>query len=222
MTAVAACSSSDPDPDATDPTNGKNDGGPNGADGDIDPTNEGGTGEPATCTMDAPANETLEEKRLGNKLPGKSVAFATELLAGTAFDVFEKTFAEELCKNGIAGAVVFEDVDERETFGSAVFEMSHVDVSAAAVEEETTVAGRFIPIALMHVGKAVARAVENPIADAPHGAGRSGGVGGETAVFSLEADDAIHTALKIQQREAEAKRVRCLFGSRRGQIKRGR
>jgi hypothetical protein len=58
--------------------------------------------------MDAPANETLEEKRLANKLPGKTVAFATELLQGTGFDVFEGTFAEELCKDGVAGANSFD------------------------------------------------------------------------------------------------------------------
>jgi hypothetical protein len=107
---LAACSSGD-DPDAApdDPTNGgRADGGR--SDGDVDPTGDGGgSGEPATCTMDAPANPTVEEQRLENKLPGKSVAFATELLQGTGFDVFEKTFAEELCKNGIAGASTFDD-----------------------------------------------------------------------------------------------------------------
>lgn len=108
LVALAACSSGDdPDPAPIDPANERLDGGGRG-DGDVDPTQEGGTGEPATCTMDAPANETLEEKRLVNKLPGKTVAFASELLAGTAFDVFEKTFAEELCKNGTAGASTFD------------------------------------------------------------------------------------------------------------------
>lgn len=106
---AAACSSGDdPDPDPIDPGNGRKDGGGGRTDGDVDPTGEGGAGEPATCTMDAPANETLEEKRLANKLPGKSVAFATELLKGTGFDAFEQTFGEELCKNGVAGANSFD------------------------------------------------------------------------------------------------------------------
>lgn len=107
--AIAACSSGDdPDPAPIDPGGGDGkDGGR--SDGGGEPTGEGGTGEPATCTMDAPATETLEEKRLTNKLPGKTAPFATELLQGTAFDVFEKTFAEELCKNGIAGASTFDD-----------------------------------------------------------------------------------------------------------------
>jgi hypothetical protein len=107
LVALAACSSDDdPSSDPIDPGNGTKDGGRN--DADVDPTGEGGTGEPATCTMDAPANETLEEKRLANKLPGKTVAFATELLQGTGFDVFEGTFAEELCKDGVAGANSFD------------------------------------------------------------------------------------------------------------------
>lgn len=106
---VTACSD-DPDPGHVDPGETKDDGGGPGGDANVDPpSGDGGPVPQATCTMDAPANETLEEQRLGNKLPGKTVAFATELLRGTAFDTFEKTFGEELCKNGLAGASTFDD-----------------------------------------------------------------------------------------------------------------
>lgn len=107
---AGACSSGDePDPDPIDPgPAGGRDGGR--GDGDIDPRGDGGgPGTQATCTMDPNPTLSFEEKRLVNRLPGKSVPFAQELLAGTGFDVFEKTFAEELCKEGKAGASTFDD-----------------------------------------------------------------------------------------------------------------
>jgi hypothetical protein len=67
---------------------------------------------PATCTMKPAASValTFEEQRLVNTLPGKSVPFATELLAGTGFDQFDSKFAAELCRpDAKAGASTFED-----------------------------------------------------------------------------------------------------------------
>src|SRR2546423_1776700 len=50
--------------------------------------------------------------------------------------------------------------------GGALSEVAHVDVTAAAVEEEATVAGRLIPIAVVEVDEAIAVVLEEPIADA--------------------------------------------------------
>jgi hypothetical protein len=80
-----------------------------------DPTKPGGKGpsapedEPsATCTMAEDVEFTFEEQRLTNRLPGKNVSFAEELLAGTGFDVFAPELAQTLCKDGISGAATFD------------------------------------------------------------------------------------------------------------------
>jgi hypothetical protein len=63
----------------------------------------------ATCTMAPSVPLTVEEQRLVNRLPGKSVPFAKELLEGTGFDTFEPKFAAELCTDGKAGASTLAD-----------------------------------------------------------------------------------------------------------------
>lgn len=67
---------------------------------------------PVACTMAADVPLTVEEQRLANRLPGKTVPFATELLEGTGFHVFAPAFAEELCKDGISGAASFAEAKE--------------------------------------------------------------------------------------------------------------
>jgi hypothetical protein len=62
----------------------------------------------ATCTMRPDVSLTFEEQRLVNRLPGKSVPFAEELLKGTGFDGFASELSTELCKDGIAGAATFD------------------------------------------------------------------------------------------------------------------
>lgn len=63
--------------------------------------------------------------------------------------------------------------------------MAHVDVSASAVEEETAVAGGLIPIALVHIRQAEASAIEDPVSDAAHGAGRTGRIIGQASIFGF-------------------------------------
>ncbi|MBX3223255.1 MAG: hypothetical protein KF795_22275 [Labilithrix sp.] len=83
----------------------------------LDPDDKPPTpGPTATCTMATDVALTVEEQRLANRLPGKTVAFAEELLAGTGFDVFERDFAAELCTNGKAGAA---SVDETKALVTA-------------------------------------------------------------------------------------------------------
>src|SRR5438034_3274012 len=95
-------------------------------------------------------------------------------------------------ENGGAGAVVAKQVNQRKTFGSAVFEVAHVHVGPAAVEEKTSVAGRFVPVALVHVRQAEPVFFENPVPDPPDGAGWTGWVVGQTTILRLEANDAVH------------------------------
>ncbi|MBX3186237.1 MAG: hypothetical protein KF819_04445 [Labilithrix sp.] len=100
---LAGCSSA---AEEVEPTGNVNPGGGPGTPPEPEPA--GPTTPTATCTMRADVPLTYEEKRLVNRLPGKSVAFSEELLKGTGFDVFEPDFSKELCKDGIAGAATFD------------------------------------------------------------------------------------------------------------------
>jgi hypothetical protein len=70
--------------------------------------------------------------------------------------------------------------------------MAHVNVGASAIEKETSVAGRFVPIALMQVSQSEAVFVENPIADSADCTGRPDRIVNQTAVFRLQSDNPIH------------------------------
>jgi hypothetical protein len=73
------------------------------------PEEDGGAPAQTTCTMKTDTPLTFEEQRLVNRLPGKTVAFATELLEGTGFDGFERELATALCKDGKSDAASFAD-----------------------------------------------------------------------------------------------------------------
>ncbi len=83
--------------------------GPSAPPTDVDPESDGGGPRAtATCSLSASPTLTVEEQRLVNTLPGKDVPFATELLKGTGFDVFERDFTAALCKDGVSGAATFD------------------------------------------------------------------------------------------------------------------
>ncbi|MBX3234260.1 MAG: hypothetical protein KIT84_04185 [Labilithrix sp.] len=116
---ISACSdtAASDDPENDDPARpgGKKDGGPNGDDDDDTTTpgdDDDDDGPPATCTMNPDVALNFEERRLVNRLPGKDVPFATEILTGTGFDVFERDFSARLCQDGKAGANSFEKAKE--------------------------------------------------------------------------------------------------------------
>lgn len=94
-----------PPPDTT-PVDG-DDGGTGSESGSSDGTTADAA--PLPCSFDPNASVSFEERRLANRLPGKTVPFAKELLAGTGFDVFEGAIADALCKDGLTNA---HDVDE--------------------------------------------------------------------------------------------------------------
>src|SRR2546427_12308417 len=95
-------------------------------------------------------------------------------------------------QNGVASAVVAQQVDQRKTLRWAIFKVAHVHVGPTAVEEKTSIAGRLVPVALVHVRKAKAVFFENPVADPSDGAGRTGWVVGQTTILRLKANDAVH------------------------------
>src|SRR6059036_1693315 len=97
-----------------------------------------------------------------------------------------------LQENGVASAVVAQQVDQRKTLRCAVFEVAHVHIGPAAVEEKTSIAGWLVPVALVHIRKAEPVFFENPVADPPDGAGWTGWVVGQTTVLRLKANDAVH------------------------------
>lgn len=111
MTAIAAAGcASEPEP-GDDVAPGPDDpGGEKKPDDELEPEDDDPSPRPtATCTMSTDVDLTFEERRLVNRLPGKSVAFATELLAGTGFDVFAPEFAAELCADGKSGAATVDE-----------------------------------------------------------------------------------------------------------------
>lgn len=128
------------------------------------------------------------------------ILMTTESGAGVVVDVIadeagagvEIEILKGLLHQQVTGAVVSEEVVKGQALGGAVLEVAHIDVGAAAVEEETTVAGGFIPITLEDVGQAAALVFEQPVTDTTDGGGGSGGIGSEAAVFGFESDDAGH------------------------------
>jgi hypothetical protein len=99
---------------------------------------------------------------------------------------------DRLQQHGVASRVVTQDIEQAHAFRGAIFQVAHVDVAAAAVEKKSAIAGRFVPIALMHVDQAKAGFLENPVAHARNGAGCAGKIAGQTAVLRLQTHDAIH------------------------------
>ncbi|MCW5832035.1 MAG: hypothetical protein KIS78_06230 [Labilithrix sp.] len=106
--AAAGCAS-EPEPSG-EATPGSNEPGDEEPDEPLVPEEEEPAPRPtATCTMSDDVTLTFEEQRLANRLPGKSVAFAAELLAGTGFDSFAPDFAAELCAGGKSGAATVDE-----------------------------------------------------------------------------------------------------------------
>ena len=54
----------------------------------------------------------------------------------------------------VAGEVVGDDIAHAAAFGRGIFEVPHVDVKAAAVEQKAAVAGRLLVIAIVQVDRA--------------------------------------------------------------------
>jgi hypothetical protein len=88
--------------------------------------------------------------------------------------------------------VVADDIVEAEAFGGAIFEVAHVEVSAAAVEKKAAIASGLVPIALVHIDQAEALVAEYPIANACEDDGGSRQIICQASVFGLEACDAVH------------------------------
>ena len=95
----------------------------------------------------------------------------------------------------IAGDVVGDDVAQMQAFGRRVFDVAHVEIEPAAVEEETAVARRLFVIAVMKIDRAGLRFAEQIILH-PHrpgiGVGAAFIAADEAAVFGFDAGDAIH------------------------------
>ena len=128
------------------------------------------------------------------------ILMAAKSRAGIVVDVvadetdlpFQMHGLDGLHKEGVAGRIIAQHVEQAHALRGAVFEMAHVDVTAAAVEKKTAVASRFVPIALMHVDQAETMFPENPVAHPGNGGGRAGKIARQASVLRLQTDDAIH------------------------------
>ena len=138
--------------------------------------------------------------RQGGGTPDEIIFVAAERRAGVMVHVVANEvdligqvhLLEGLQENGVPGPVVAQQINQRQTFRRAIFQMAHVHVGPSSVEQKTAVARRFVPIALVHVGQAKSVLLENPVADPADGAGRTGGVVGQTTVLCFQANDAVH------------------------------
>ena len=104
---IAACSDdAEPPPPENLPPEPDDDGG-SGSEASTDATTADVA--PLPCSFDPSAPVSFEERRLANRLPGKTVPFAKELLAGTGFDIFEGALADAICKDGKTNAHGFDE-----------------------------------------------------------------------------------------------------------------
>ena len=115
-----------------------------------------------------------------------------DIVADEADLVGEVHFFKRLQQDRVSGPVVAKQIDQGETFGRAVLEMAHVHVGPSAVEKKSSVAGRLVPVALVHVRQSEPVLFKNPITDPADGAGRSGGVVGQTTILRFQANNAVH------------------------------
>src|ERR1700722_15348694 len=99
--------------------------------------------------------------------------------------------AHGLQENRVASLVVAQDIQQAQAFGRAILEVAHVDVATSAVEKKPSVAGRFVPVALMNVNETQALLAENPITHSRDGAWRTREVAGQTPVLGFQANDAV-------------------------------
>src|SRR6185295_10927362 len=114
--------------------------------------------------------------------------------------VGEVHLLDGLEQDGVTGSIIPKQIDQRQAFRRAVFEMPHVHIGPASIEQKTAVARRLVPVALMHVSEPEAVLLEYPIADATHGAGWTGWVVGQTTIFRFQAYDPVHNpnCLKVR------------------------
>ncbi len=115
-----------------------------------------------------------------------------DIIADEADLIEEVHLLERLQEDRVPGAVVAQQVNQGKAFRGAILQMPHVHVSPPAVEQKSSVARRFIPIALVHVRQPKSVLLKNPVADPAHSAGRTGRVVGQTTELRFEADNPVH------------------------------
>ncbi len=96
----------------------------------------------------------------------------------------------------IARDVVGDDVAQMQTLGRRVLDVAHVEIKAAAIEQESAVAGRLFVVAIMQIDRARLRFAEKIILH-PHrpgiGMGAALVAADKAAVFRFDPGDAIHS-----------------------------
>src|SRR5438477_12757707 len=74
-----------------------------------------------------------------------------DIVADEADLVEEVHLFEGLQQDRVPGPVVTKQIDQRAAFARAVFQMAHVHISPPAVDQESPVAGRPVPVPPVHV-----------------------------------------------------------------------
>ncbi len=117
----------------------------------------------------------------------------------------------------VAGQVVGHDVAQLPALGRGVLDVPHVEINAAAIEQEPAIAGRLLVVAIMQVDRARPHPAEEMIFH-PHRPGVAVGVRGvaahQAAIFGLDPCDPIHrlrasdTAARVDKGQCAAQLCR--------------
>ena len=104
----------------------------------------------------------------------------------------EMQLLQRLLEQDLADLVVGDDVGQREAFRRAVFDVAHVEIEPAAVEEKAAVARRLVVIAVVQIDQAELLLLEDVIADARRDGGQPERFGSHAAIFGLQAGEPLH------------------------------
>ena len=90
----------------------------------------------------------------------------------------------------VARTVVAHHIRDRGAFRRAILHVLHIDVNTPAVEEETSVARRLVPVAIMLIDQPVAMILEEPVPDARQDLVQLKPAIHQTSVFRFQTCDA--------------------------------
>jgi len=142
---------------------------------------------------------------------------ATESRTGVVVDVVlnegnvgqEMEFLERLLEKDFADLVIGDDIGEREALRRAILDVAHVEIEAAAVEEETAIARGLVVVAVVKIDQPELFLFEDIIANARGDGGKPERFGSHTAVLGFQTGEPLHAiTLPGIWREATGK-VRC-------------
>ena len=78
---------------------------------------------------------------------------------------FNPNVVEDCDNQLLNGSVIGDEVEKADTLRRSILKMPHIDVEPPTVEQKATVAGRFAPISVVHIGHSELQLVKDIV---PH------------------------------------------------------